>query len=363
MDAESLMDGKMEGAMMMLVLAVGCIVLALSGLILEKTYFYLPPKELKRQAAQGDEQAHRLFQAATYGTDLKLLLWFVTGLSAGLGFVLLAHAVPVVISVIAVALTLWLGFVWLPRTRLTMLSVRLAVGCTPVVVWLLRLIHPIARYLNRYLSGHAIGGHTRLYERGDMAELLERQSHQPDNRMSEAELGRLRQALQFGDYRVRDVVVPRKRVTAVRVDDSLGPVLLDELHASGHHCFPVYDGKKTNLVGVLVLDDVADTRHQGKVSEHYQRRLAYIHESDSLDQALQVLYTTRQQLLIVVDDLNSYIGIVSLGDVLHRLAGVIHDPGDNIHGDRAAVVARHRQIEPLGPSRQDASENVTEVLQ
>src|SRR6266446_6595999 len=111
--------------------------LALLMLTLEKTYFYVPYKELKRQAAHGDQLAATLYRAAAYDSELKLLLWLLTGLCASAGIVLFARVAPPLLGFTAVALVVWLGFVWLPRTRLTLTGARLAEWCTPALVEML----------------------------------------------------------------------------------------------------------------------------------------------------------------------------------------------------------------------------------
>lgn len=345
--------------------------LALLALLLEKTYFYLPPKELKRQAAQGDAMASTLYQAAAYGTSLKLLLWCVTGLAAAGGFVLFARVAPALFGFLLVALVLWLAFLWLPRARLSAGVVHLTIWCTPAVVEILRLLHPIIEYMAVYTGNFsaAAGPHTGLYEQEDLLDLIERQERQGDNRVDGEVLELLRRALRFGGYTVRDARVPRRRVTAVSLDEDLGPVVLDELHRTGHSQFPVYEGEATNIVGVLMLDDAAEGRRHSTVRGHCDRRLAYVHEDDSLRFALQVFYQSHHQLLIVVNGSGAYTGILTLRDVLQRLFDAAGHDADMRHDDRAAVAARHHlRSKPAGDAAHDAateklSENPSEVVE
>ncbi|HEY9712722.1 MAG TPA: hypothetical protein V6C72_04595, partial [Chroococcales cyanobacterium] len=75
----------------MFIFALVCIALSFIALTLRKTYYYLPERELKRQAKNGDKLAKVLYRAVAYGQSLQLLLWLLIGLFAALGFVLLAR--------------------------------------------------------------------------------------------------------------------------------------------------------------------------------------------------------------------------------------------------------------------------------
>lgn len=335
--------------MITFVVALLLTVLTLGTILLEKTYFYLPLKELKRQAARREEPAKTLFQAATYGNDLKVLLWLGMGISAAVSFTLFSRVAPGILGGIAIVLVIWFGFWWLPRTRLTAAGAQLTVWCTPMVVEVLRWWHPVGRYLSRFIAKHHTNEHTGLYEREDLLDLLERQHNQSDNRIALDELDRMRTALQFGEYRVGDVVVPRKAVLAVALDEPISPVLVDELHQSGHVRFPVYDGKKSHIVGTLPLEVVADIKHKGAVRDYYDEHLAYVHENDSLEQALRAFYETRQHLFIVINSADEYVGVISLSDILHYLSGVAKPQQSGRFYDRKAVLerrARHIKAMP-----------------
>ena len=69
----------------------------------------------------------------------------------------------------------------------------------------------------------------------------------------------------------------------------------------------------------------------------------YVHENDSLDEALQTFFATNRPLFVVVNNAEEYIGVVTITSILHQLLG--HIPGEEFesYGDAAAVVARHKK--------------------
>jgi len=244
---------------------------------------------------------------------------------------------------------LLLAYTWLPRKRQGALSTQAAVNLAPAVAGVLRFLHPILGLLAALVRRQKQEGHTGLFDREDVYELVERQKYQTDNRLTEAELERMRRVLQLGESRVRDVLVPARRVKMVAANEALSPVLLDELYSSGHAFFPIYESDPANTVGLLSLDRVADIKRTGKAGDYSSAKLAYVHEADTLEQALRALAESRQHLLIVVNNTGEYVGIVTLSDITHWLLGAAGKRG--AHDDRDAVAARHVRAAATSPEK------------
>jgi len=329
--------------------AVLCLLLALAAIAVGKAYEALPVTELKRRAAKGNTQAQQLYRAAAYGGELTALVVCLATLSAAAGFILFAHIAPPVFGFIIVVLALLLAYTWLPRKRQGALSTQAAVNLAPAVAGVLRFLHPILGLLAALVRRQKQEGHTGLFDREDVYELVERQKYQTDNRLTEAELERMRRVLQLGESRVRDVLVPARRVKMVAANEALSPVLLDELYSSGHAFFPIYESDPANTVGLLSLDRVADIKRTGKAGDYSSAKLAYVHEADTLEQALRALAESRQHLLIVVNNTGEYVGIVTLSDITHWLLGAAGKRG--AHDDRDAVAARHVRAAATSPEK------------
>lgn len=331
--------------MLLFLSALGCLAIMFLAIILKKSYSYLPTRELQRKATAADPYATVFWRAVAYGESLQVLLWLVIGLSAAGGVILLSQVAPAFLGLMAVALLIWLAFAWLPNSKLTPFGVRLALWCTPAVVWVLRKVNaPLTRIADVFLRRYPADTHTGVYEREDLIDIIDRQKKQSDSRLKEAQLERLERALKFDDRKVRDIVVPRKTVVTINIDESIGPVLLDELHASKHNQFPVYEDKATNIVGTVLLRDLAAARAGGKVASHVAKQVFYIHEGDDLVSALEAFHATKASMLMVVNGFEEYIGILTLNDVLYELLGGVQESEFSMHEDKAAVAAKHSQI-------------------
>ncbi len=357
--------------MILFILAVILTLLCLLGITLRKTYLYLPAKELKRQARRGDQVASVLYKAAAYGPNLRILLWAFIGLSAAGSFSILARLAPVWLGFICITLVLIYGFAWLPSGRLTSFGARLAIWCTPTIEWLLVKLHPLLRAIANLLGKHRQQlDHSGLYEVDDIVDLLEDQKKQTDSRISEDVINILLHSLRLNQMNVSDVLVPRHAVVAVHAADAIGPIVMDELHDTGHSRFPVLDSAD-EPVGMLYLRDVLENTHGDKVSAIMQTNLQYIHEDHPLDQALHAMLKTNQPNLVAVNSKEEYVGIITIEAVVEQMLGHKLTSDFDQYGDKSAVAAATTQpiaeaeseVEPPVESDEAVSETPQEVVE
>jgi CBS domain containing-hemolysin-like protein len=199
---------------------------------------------------------------------------------------------------------------------------------------------------------------------------LERQKHQPDNRIEVGELDLIVHALSFGDKQVRDVLVPKRVVQFVNANETVGPVLMGELHKSGHSRFPVFERKHDNVVGVLYLKELVANHKTGKVSDLMSKQLHYVHEDFTLYQTLQAFLKTKQHLFLVVNSFEELVGIITIEDVLEQIVGhPIVDEFDKYDDLRAVAAAaakkehyEHQEAE-REPKEPEATSEAKEVVE
>lgn len=325
------------------VLALILLVLALAGIVARKTYFFLPIHELKRRAEKHDRVAAELYRAAAYGNSLKTLLWLYIGITSAGSIVLLARNLPVWVSLLIVGPLMWATFSWLPATRLTGPGVRLTTALTPILVWLLNYLHPIlGRSADLVESRYVIPIHTRIFEKEDLLRLVERQQRQPDSRVTEEELEIVRHALTFDEQHVGDILTSRKKLKTALADDTVGPILIDELHKSGQPYILVREKSKGPVIGTLNLSELG-IKSTGKVRDVMNDTVYYVHENDTLSEALHAFFVTNHPMFVVVNSFEEFVGIITVENILHQLLG--HVPGEDFdqYADLAAVAAKHDQ--------------------
>jgi CBS domain containing-hemolysin-like protein len=344
-------------------LGIVFLILALFGIVLRKTYFSLPLGELKRRAQKHDAHAEQLYRAVAYGNSLRSLLWLYIGLTSAISLILLARELPVWLGILIVGPLLWIVFSLVPASRTTKFGVTLTRIATPLIAWLLNFLHPLLSRGGDFVQQRvAAPQHTGLYERDDLLQLLEYQQRQPDSRISTEELEIVKRALNFDRYKVSDVLSPRNHVKTILSGDVIGPVLIDELHKNGQDYVLVRESKKGPFVGTLAFNKL-NIKSNGQVKDSMDSTVYYLHENDTLSEALHAFFTTNHPLFVVVDSLEEYVGIVSVENILNKLLG--HIPGDDFdqYSDSSAVAARHTKVKKPEAAEEPPVKTENEVIE
>lgn len=293
----------------------------LSSVLLRQTYQSLPLKELRRRARAGkDRRAGHIYKMAAYGTSLEVILWLVGVFSLT---VLILQAADIAWwlagLVIAFAWFIWSSNMFSGRGWTWSIAALLA----PIVTGFLSLMHPIIDWFAKRFKKPTTGSHTGVYEKEDLLEMLDRQATQLDNRLSDIELKIAHNALTFGDKPVGRVMTPKRKIKFVEAGEAVGPLLMDELHEAGHKYFPVVKevskASQPEIVGTLYFKDLVDFAAKGKVRDVMKKGVYFINETQNLAQALSALLKTHHHLLIVVNNFEEVVGMLSLENVAEQI--------------------------------------------
>jgi CBS domain containing-hemolysin-like protein len=340
---------------MEMLIFIGLVLLFLVCVLLDKVYKTLSIKELRRRARSGkDSRTARIYKLVALGGSLKVFLWLIGGLSAA-GFLIMLTNISIPASVAAVLLGAWLvlsdkplsseGFLW-------KIAAMLSVPAFKIV----NLLHPVLSKLSRFISGlKPLRIHTGLYDKEDLLDFINVQNHQVDNRIPESDLKIAFGALTFGDKLVRDIMTPRRAVKMVAASDTIGPLLMDELHSSGFSRFPVVNAptKEANpqIVGTLYFKEVMAHQAGGKVADVMKKGVHYINETQTLREALNEFLKTQHHLLVVMNDFAEIAGVVSLEDVMEQILGQkIADESNQPEDPRAEALEEAQKEQKLQSS-------------
>jgi len=136
--------------------------------------------------------------------------------------------------------------------------------------------------------------------------------------------------LEFGDTTAREVMTPRVDVGLIDDESSLEEAL-QFFNETGFSRIPVYHEKVDNIIGVLNVKDVFSSMFAGKKNVSI-RDLMYdpffVPESKKIDDLLRELQLRKVQMAVVLDEYGSFVGIVTVEDILEELVGDILDEFD-----------------------------------
>lgn len=163
--------------------------------------------------------------------------------------------------------------------------------------------------------------------------------------LSHDETMRFHASLSLDEHAVADIMTPVSVVETADVNDTLGPLVLDSLHKTGHSRFPVVDGDVHHVVGILYLHDLIDvSRGKKTVRDAMDVRVHYIHEAQTLPHVLHGFLQSHHHLFVVVNDYRETVGVVTLEDVIEELLGQpIVDEFDQYDDLRAVAQSNPRK--------------------
>lgn len=140
--------------------------------------------------------------------------------------------------------------------------------------------------------------------------------------LTQDELLRLQASLTLDERTVADAMTPVSVIETVDLKDTLGPLVLDGLHKTGHSRFPVIDRDVHHVVGLLYLHDIVNLKKaKATVRDAMDPRVHYIHEDHTLEHALAGFLKTHRHLFVVVNGYRETVGVLTLEDVLEALLG------------------------------------------
>ncbi len=139
--------------------------------------------------------------------------------------------------------------------------------------------------------------------------------------------------LQVSEMQVRDIMVPRSQMDVV--DKGATPeTYLPQVIASGHSRFPMIDGDKDKVVGILLAKDLLryfllEKRRRARFDiNDFLRPVVFVPESKRLNVLLREFRMSRNHMAIVVDEYGGVAGLVTIEDVLEQIVGEIKDEYD-----------------------------------
>ncbi len=160
-------------------------------------------------------------------------------------------------------------------------------------------------------------------------ELIETLADAEERALIEPESRRMLEGvLRMADMIAGDVMVAEPRMDMLdigaRYDELLGGVI-----ATGHSRFPVYDGQRDNIIGILLAKDLLKIQRSPDLNlRNLLRPAVFVPESKNLNELLRDFQSNRNHLAIVVDEFGNHAGLVTIEDVLEQIVGDIEDEFD-----------------------------------
>lgn len=135
-------------------------------------------------------------------------------------------------------------------------------------------------------------------------------------------------ALAASELSVRDAMVPRAQMQAIDIDDRLDDIIA-LVNRSGHSRFPVIDGSRDKVIGLLLAKDLLRLKNEAEFRlRDCLRPAVFIPESKRLNVLLREFRVSHNHMAVVVDEYAGVCGLITIEDVLEQIVGDIEDEYD-----------------------------------
>ena len=167
-------------------------------------------------------------------------------------------------------------------------------------------------------------------------------------------------ALRLAEQSAGDVMVAAPRMDLL---DLAAPYedLLAEVIRTAHSRFPVFEGERDNILGILMAKDLLKLQRSPDLNLRTLLRPAvFVPESKALTELLREFRSNRNHMAIVIDEFGRTAGLVTIEDVLEEVVGEIEDEFDVADGQSSVYTLADGSYRVAGDG---PIEDINEVFQ
>ena len=160
-------------------------------------------------------------------------------------------------------------------------------------------------------------------------ELIATLADAEDNEIIGAESRRMLEGvIGMADMTAGEVMVPATHMDLVNIADPYD-MMMHGVIDTAHSRFPVYDGERENILGILMAKDLLKLQRAPELNIRALLRPAvFVPESKGLNDLLRDFQSNHNHMAIVIDEFGRVAGLVTIEDVLEEIVGEIEDEFD-----------------------------------
>jgi CBS domain containing-hemolysin-like protein len=200
----------------------------------------------------------------------------------------------------------------------------------PIILFLSRIVSPIIWIVDRVSPSLGVGRDAAepAVTEEEIKEWIDVGKEEGTIEQDEKEM--LYSVLEFGDTTAREIMTPRVDVILMEDTSGIGEAIRI-FNETGFSRIPVYHDQIDNITGVLNVKDVFSamvSKRKDLSIKEIMYDPTFVPETKKIDDLLKELQVHRVQIAIVIDEYSSFVGIVTVEDILEELVGEIMDEYD-----------------------------------
>ncbi|MBN2478301.1 HlyC/CorC family transporter [Candidatus Micrarchaeota archaeon] len=222
-----------------------------------------------------------------------------------------------------------------PKTYSSANPVKVSLFSAPVILFLSKLFSPIIllfEIIPDFLTKHILKSKSAVKKvtEDDIVSVAEIGVEDKAIEPREKEL--IETILEFGDVRVRDVMVPKEKMIMLNAKSTVSRAL-KLVYTEGHSRYPVYEGRKSNITGIVHIKEMLKAIHERQRRlriNHLMIQTIYAPENAKIDSLLKEMQKKHIHMAMVVNKKGKISGLITLEDIIEEILGEIHDEEDTL---------------------------------
>ncbi|BFK09378.1 hemolysin family protein [Faecalimonas umbilicata] len=195
-----------------------------------------------------------------------------------------------------------------------------------------KVLSPFIKLLSLSTNGflHLIGMKTENLEEAVSEEEIKKmlETGSENGVFNEIEKEMINSIFSFDDKTAKDVMVPRREVFAIDIEEPLEKIL-DEILETRHSRIPVYEEQIDNIIGILQVKDVMIEARKKSFEEVDIRALLkeafFVPDGKSTDELFREMQKTKNRMAVLIDEYGGVSGILTVEDLVEEVMGEITD--------------------------------------
>ncbi|MBR3969730.1 MAG: HlyC/CorC family transporter [Ruminococcus sp.] len=148
--------------------------------------------------------------------------------------------------------------------------------------------------------------------------------------IEEQESALMKNALDFDDTSVNEILIPRVKVIGVELSESVDEIK-NTFNREMYSRMPVYEKSLDDIIGIITNKAFFKMLDEGKTDiREIIQEVPHIADTNLISEAMRFMQSSKVHLAVVTDQYGGTKGIVTLEDIIEELVGEIYDEEDEI---------------------------------
>jgi metal transporter CNNM len=288
--------------------------------------------ELKRKADLGNESAKKVYPIRKRGNELlTALLLGNVAVNSVLAIFLGSIASGVIAGIISTTLIFLFGEI-IPQAVISRHALSFGSKTAPIVRVLLLIFYPITKPISWILDKMLGEELQTIYSKKELMKIVAEHEDSLDSAIDNDEERIILGALSFSDKTANDIMTPETVVYAVEEAAEVTQELLDDIRENGFSRIPVYKDDPNNLTGFIHVRDLVGYTEK-TLEKSIDRNVITVSGKIKLDELKNKMLKEHRHIVFVKNEFGSFVGVVTLEDILEEIIGREIMDEDDEHED------------------------------